>query len=455
MRARTAVFESPFGSPTGSHPVVLAVSAIVLVLVALMSACSTPYRYTLLPDSPCREPEISPRSLYEAAAAAAQKLSLAELTLPAGNRGLAVQSYPGQGDPSFDQRLVSSRRSYVYDNAIVAIAFIQLGKLAEAEAILATLESIQSPDGSFGFSFNTAEEPYYDQDYVRTGTVAWAGYAFVYHAYRTQSDRFAEAAVRVGDFLVQMQVDDPTDPRNGLVRGGRGVFNRRHTALLPEVFIDEAIAEHQFDAWFFLDLLAYRFPDPRWTTFRDRLGEQIETALWLPEPQRFAAAIRRDGPILEWALDSGGSFGVLFWHARANLIRAQATLASTYATFAVKDNGFEGFRPYVGTVSDYPDIDWSQESPIFVEGTMSVALAATRVGNRNIAEEALRLGLQLMCVTGGALPYATHTQPDFPAVSAAAPTAWFILAALAFGGHDGAWPMWSTQRQELPLPDNR
>ncbi|NUN15664.1 MAG: hypothetical protein HUU55_18725 [Myxococcales bacterium] len=419
----------------------------------MISACSPPiYRYTLAPDSPCREPEISPGSLYEAATEAAQHLPLVDLRLPDETHGLAVQSYPGDGDPTFDQRLVASRRSYVYDNAIVAIAFIQLGKIAEAEAILATLESIQSPDGSFGFSFNTAMEPYYDQDYVRTGTVAWVGYAFVYHLFRTQNPRFLAAALRVADFLVQMQVDAPQDPRDGLLRGGRGVFNRRHTALRPDVLIDEAIAEHQFDAWFFLDLLAHVHPETQWVTFRDRLGQRIEAALWLPKDGRFATAVNQNGPIYEWALDSSGSYGVLFWHARVNLDNANEALRTTYALFSATDNGLNGFRPYAGTVSDYPDIDWNDQSPIFVEGTMTVALAATRVGNRNVAEEALRLARQLMCITGGALPYATHTQPDFPAVTAAAPTAWFILAALAFSGHEGAWPIWSTHRPDSTTP---
>jgi hypothetical protein len=120
----------------------------------------------------------------------------------------------------------SRGRVAAYDSALVVLVLIRAGKRAEAASVLEGLHALQGPDGALPFSFVLPRpDPI---AYVRSGAVAWAGYAAAeYLDAEAGGPGRAEAlalARGAASYVMGRQVAKPGDPRDGLVRGGAGVF---------------------------------------------------------------------------------------------------------------------------------------------------------------------------------------------------------------------------------------
>ena len=108
--------------------------------------------------------------------------------------GIALVSFDFCDYGTPDQKAYLGRygRSFVYDQAVGAIALTMQGEMVTAAKVLSFTSSYQNqnnphaPDGSFGFSFQNVgctgeRDSFYDMDYLRSGANAWLGHSAVFH----------------------------------------------------------------------------------------------------------------------------------------------------------------------------------------------------------------------------------------------------------------------------------
>lgn len=89
----------------------------------------------------------------------------------------------------------SMTRSFVYDNALMALLLLRKGRRSEAGQVLNTLAKNQREDGSLLFSYPIGNAPTGDI-YVRSGAVAWAGYAAVAYLQAEKGGPYREAITK-------------------------------------------------------------------------------------------------------------------------------------------------------------------------------------------------------------------------------------------------------------------
>lgn len=352
--------------------------------------------------------------------------------LPEGDGGArgAVRSYRF-GDEAHPLRAVLAERSFVYDNALAMIANTLSGRLAEAQAIGRTLEVLSERDGAIGFSFSLEDPAFYNARYVRSGAMAWAGYALAHYDETTQQQRFRGAARRIADNLLRSRVNRPGDPRDGLVPAGRGRWSSQHQGFDPHFDAGFCVTEHQIDAYFLLQTLGALVGAP-YADASERLAGRMIEALWIADEGRFAVAANEHGRVVERALDAG-AWGTLFLAARGDRARAGASLAYTTRTFASQVQDLQGFAPYAGATDDHPGVDFRET--LFSEGTASVAIALLRSGDRGGAERLAVTLRELQRRGDGGVLYALPERQDFPSLPSVAATAWLLFLERELLGH--------------------
>jgi hypothetical protein len=239
-------------------------------------------------------------------------------------------------------------RSATYDNALAALAFLTMGERERAASTLDALARLVRPDGSLWFSYNTANDWPSEADHesalVRTGAVAWVGYAFTFylkHAPPCTGDRgcarerafFSTTAARLAKYLLTLQVNDQSDPRDGLLRLGYGTITLAYSAKANEVielYLDEPAmgisTENNISAWFFLRQLAELTGEVRWSQAAGRIQLGLLTHLWNDALGQFNQGFRSSG-----LLDSGkaldcASWGALFLLAAGETEKARRAL---------------------------------------------------------------------------------------------------------------------------------
>jgi len=350
-------------------------------------------------------------------------------TFPEGfSSGEAVESWPGAaaiaGAPPAFRRLAG--RSFVYDDALLALERTARGDAAGAAQVLATLAALQLGDGAWGFAFSL-DEPFYDAGYVRAGTVAFAVYAFARYAERFGDHRFRAYAGRGADWLLAQR-----DPATGLVRAGRGRWLDRGATFEAGYRADFFATEHQIDAFFALAALGRVDPGGPWAAGAAALERAILDRLWDDEAGRFLQGRGADGsPDPTSALDAAGAWGALFHLASGRRVEALRALDH------VERHHRRGDRllPRIGPDGAGPDTH-------FVEGAIGRALAWQRIDPARGAA-ALEAIASFACATGLPLLYADRWEEDFPRAPAAAPTLWFLLASREIA--EGAPPfLWTS-----------
>ncbi len=313
-------------------------------------------------------------------------------------------------------------RSFVYDDALAVIALTLVGRRDEARAIGNTLTTLLTSDAALGFSFSLAAPPFYNVRYVRAGTMAWAGYALALYDTLTHERRFTPYAQRIADRLLASRVESATDPRAGLVPGGRGAWRDHYRRFDAQHVAAYCATEHQIDTYFLLAALAPSDPTGRYHAAAEQLAARIDAALWMPAEGRFAVAVTTQGPVTDRALDAAGAWGALYLLARGDRTRADRAMDYTLRTFT---RGGGGLTPYAGAIDDYPGQDFSHT--LFAEGSAGVALALLRLGR---AREAAAISETLRALQrdgDGGVVYAVPASEDFPDLPAAAPTAWLLF----------------------------
>jgi hypothetical protein len=347
-----------------------------------------------------------------------------------------------------------ARRVATYDSALVVLVLMRRGARDEAGAILEGLLSLQRPDGSLPFSF-VLPRPDDKVPYVRSGAVAWVGYAAAEYldADRAGPARSEALALARGAaaYVMGRQVASAGDPRDGLVRGGSGVYRYELDAAgavhehLEPADIPWTSVEHNIDSFFFLRALARVSGEAAYADAAARIARGLGRA-WNGAHGQLVRGVATEGPDDVLALDCA-AWGSVFLGASANRDRAETAASVADAGFAARDprSGARGHRmqqrgPVIETAllmrvlgSKLPARDWAQLDAVWPEGSAGVALAALRVGRVERARAILD-GLEPLRSADGSLPTSTVDIPFlFDTRPSIAGTAWSELVRFELG----------------------
>ena len=343
----------------------------------------------------------------------------------------AIRPWP---TPSAPTRLAftaeSASRVSIYDNALVSLLLLQRGDRANAGRILEALTRLQRPDGSLPFSFDAAH-PAEASAYVRSGALAWVGFAAVTYL-NTRGDEpgrdaIARMARGAAEYLIERQVANAKDDlRGGLVTGGSGafVYSFEH-GLVRQRFIERKIewtsTEHNIDAFFFLRALARMSGDARYADAAERIRSSLAATSWSAELGQLVRGVSRGSRDNVLALDCA-SWGALMWIATGDDARASAAITTAESRFASSDTRthVRGHKPYatgplvededVARANGLTGLRWEATDAVWPEGSAGVALALLRSGARDRAR-AVIAALEPLRDRDGALPAMTLEVP--------------------------------------------
>lgn len=355
------------------------------------------------------------------------------------------------------------RRVASYDCALVALVLLRRGEREEAGRIIEGLLALQRPDGSLPFSFVLPRPE--GTPYVRSGAVAWVGYAAAEYldAERGGSARGPAITLARGAaaYLMERQLAKPGDPRDGLVRGGAGGFRYElddkgevRERLEPED-IQWTSVEHNIDSFFFLRALARVTGEARYAEAATRISQALART-WSSARGQLARGVGSAGAEEVPTLDCA-AWGSIFLGAAGDRERADTSAAVADASFAARDarTGARGHRaqrsgPLLESVllqkvlgSKLPAQDWSELEVVWPEGSAGVALAAWRTGRVHRAREILD-ALEPLRAADGSLPTSTVDIPFlFDTRPSIAGTAWVELVRFELGRPAGRPTFWA------------
>lgn len=344
-------------------------------------------------------------------------------------------------------------RASTYDNALALIALSMMGKDTEAKTLIDAFERIRRDNGELWFSYNThnewPSEKNHDEAIIRTGASAWVGYAITFFLRKTETkdERYLRLAKLITDALLKDQILDSKDPRYGLVTGGQGshelkMENQKIIEKFHSKKIEWASVEHNLDMYF---LLKNMFILTKEHKYEDAM-EKVKNALlraWNEKEGQFNRGIRVTGVDDAMALDCA-SWGILFLLSIGEVEKAKKAL-KTLEKYRVIDPiaQVEGYRPYYkGLIFDElhlnklfyphkPDKSWADIQMVWSEGSLGVAMAYLKMGEKEKARKVLS-EMTKMQTTSGGLKYSTQEIPfQFSPSPSMAGTAWFALVSLA------------------------
>ncbi len=373
-------------------------------------------------------------------------------------RRLLLSYLVPETDPSYPYMF---GRSFIYDNAVGAVALTMAERYREAERVLSAIRRVMRDDGSFFFVYNTQNSWPNEDDregsLVRTGSVGWAGYAIVFYLLaRTGKDpeyvekdplasRFLQTAELIARYLMDRQVNSADDPRFGLVTGGEGTYTIRlneETGKPVEEYDPSAVGwastEHNIDAYFFFRDLGTLTAKTTYSNAADRIRNGLRS-LWSEEDGQFYRGIRESGSFdRELPLDCA-SWGGMFLFAAGDEQKALRCIETAGGRFVSEHDGIPGYKPYhtgplyedAGVNKHYAGIvgtsRWEKASLVWGEGSFGVSALYRRAGN---SKEAYRILISLLPLqTEGGFLYSTTDLPyQFSTLPSVASTAWFIIA---------------------------
>jgi hypothetical protein len=267
---------------------------------------------------------------------------------------LLVRSYEiPQDDPSA-ARLAN--RSWTYDSAIAALAFLADGDSGQAVQLLDQLAALQRTDGSIDFSFNVATGE--SDPLFRSGAIAWVGYAGAQYDLTKSSTRYEGLTAGAARRLLARQLP------SGLIAGGPNVT--------------WTSTEHNLVAWSFLTALAFKPPSgltsAQLAGAAARIAAAIQSQL-LVVPAAGQLAFVQGSDDAQRPLDAQ-ALGIPFLLAQGRTADAQKVAAYIESAYRVTGrsiarstaldtfNGtwaaggpFSGYRPYA---SGGPDVLWAE-----------------------------------------------------------------------------------------------
>jgi hypothetical protein len=383
------------------------------------------------------------------------------------------------------------RRSAVYDNALAVIAMVMTGHYRGAEAIVQALDrSAPRPragkddfrDGDLWFFLNTHNAyPSPDDNHgavIRTGANCWVGYAVTYMLRTaitknpdTMSDprvqRYLAFAERVAHAVLSRQINDPGDPRHGLVTGGWGTFKHELKGnKTVEKFVPGEVqwcsTEHNINAYFFLRDLGALTGQRRYTAAADRIRKSL-LHNFNHETGQLNRGVGANGPDTMLALDTA-SWGVLFLIAAGERGLATRSLEAT-DRYRNQSSGLWGYRPTadatvyeVKVLQDFyypnnPRQDWDDTPLVWSEGSLGVALASLRLGETARAKKIITAMLGRHMNRSGGLRYADRPiEQLFSDAPSVAGSAWAVFVLKQLQGERFADMLWDTPADQPATP---
>mgnify|MGYP000532964072 CR=1 FL=1 len=366
------------------------------------------------------------------------------------------------------------RRAYTYDAAVAAIAFTAAGEYARAEDILLTLRRLSEENGRLWFAYNTNNAWPNEGDYqgavVRTGTVAWAGYAATFYLRMTEDEpvraadrrirrRIRGLAERAARYVTERQVESPEDARHGLATGGFGphVLETDESGNVVETYDDGEIrwtsTEHNIDAFFLLRDLYNLTGNEEFAGAAQEVAQGLES-LWDNTAGQLIRGINPDRTRDEVLPLDTASWGSMFSLARGEHERAQSMLETVETRFAVERDHGVGYLPY-GDSSVYEDeainkayfgrenTTWPEIGPVWIEGSLGVAVARAKTGDTEIAADIIS-SMHGYRHDNGGFQYAEHEVPhQFTTYPSVAATAWYVIAVLVLDDETVRRTFWS------------
>lgn len=378
---------------------------------------------------------------------------------PAPNRRRLLLSYRVSRDDPVYRYLYG--RSAIYDDALGAIAFTMVHRYRETEYLLSSIARLVGADGSLWFAYNTQNDWPSESDHegalVRTGALAWVGYALTYYLQARELEnagfafqdplgfQYRQGAEAIAQYILARQVSASDDPRSGLVTGGTGfsmVTFPDATASPLETYRDAAAqwvsTEHNIDAWYFLRDLGRLTSNPRYSEAAEQIRLRL-LGLWSDPDGQFIQGIHDDlTPDTVLPLD-GASWGAIFLLSQGRDAQAGRCLDAMEKRFGVRLSDVRGYRPYRSepVFTDervnkfyYPPAGrlWEDLPFVWGEGSLGAAAAYIRAGQTGEALDVME-SMRALAVDGG-LRYASAPVPyQFPDYPSVASTAWFVIAA--------------------------
>jgi hypothetical protein len=355
-----------------------------------------------------------------------------------------------------------SQRVSSYDNALLALYLLRRGEREQAALLLQALGALQREDGGLPFTFKWPQ-PELDNPYVRSGAVAWVGYAAVEYLNADRGGPARDAIIRlahgVARYLMDRQVAGADDPRAGLVRGGIGAFELEFShGEARERYTPGEVAwastEHNIDAYFFLRDFAQLTGEARFAQAAQRIGAALLTRGFSSEAGQLVEGISAAGVDRAYALDCA-SWGALFLLAAGDSLRAETALGGAEWRYRSREpaTGATGHRPYahariianVALAEHYSELgvsNWDDVEGVWPEGSAGVALANLRLGRRARAEEILAELEKVRAPEGGMPTFTADVPLDFDRLPSLAGTVWVELVRYELERDAGAEVLW-------------
>lgn len=377
--------------------------------------------------------------------------------------GLMREWPPGKARGALATSSAQTQRVASYDNALLSLYLLRKGRRDDAGRVLAALAALQLEDGSIPFSFNwPAPEP--NAVYVRTGAIAWVGYAATEYL-DAEAGGFARAEItqmahRIANYLLVHQFAVRDDPRTDFILGGSGAYRLEIVAgQVRETFVPGdvvwASTEHNIDAFFFLRDFGTMTGDGRFSDAAARIRAALVGRGWMPAAGQLARGFHAAGLDPAFALDCA-SWGALFLRAAGDDMRAETAWASADARFLSRspEHKVFGHRPYAHApvienvalaarlLPNVPGNNWDGLEGVWAEGSAGVALAALRLGRPHRAREILDRLEALRAPSGGLPTFTTVVPFEFDADPSLAGTLWSELVRYELEREDGRELLW-------------
>ena len=335
---------------------------------------------------------------------------------PAWGRGGLLVSY---NIPPQDPLAFLTGRSWTYDDAVAAIGFLLQGRPDSARVVLSTLQGLMLLDGTLGFSYQV-DSSFVDTK-VRTGTIAWVGYAFALYQRVTGDSSFLSSAERIAAFLKTLQHP------SGSLRGG------------PDV--SWVSTEHNIDAYFFYRELYRVTGNADYAVTAGQIRDSLLANHW--------ARTKSGGNFLQGLNDStpsldANSWGAIFLWAIGRTTQANQALNYVESNFRNTQMISSSNTRMTGYAPD------NRRKTVWLEGTVGVAMAYQRVGDLPKADTLLDNVYKQQTTWAtqgrwhGALPYSmprtTNSSGDtFSDLESVASTGWMLITLAVRNGEGRFW----------------
>ncbi|HEX3031896.1 MAG TPA: hypothetical protein VHS59_06595 [Bacillota bacterium] len=165
---------------------------------------------------------------------------------------------------------------WIYDDALGILAFTLEGDQKAAAAVLTNLQQRQNKEGSLNFFYSTSNKPV--ERYVRSGALAWVGYAAACYRREFGDPSFDGFTDKIADYLCQKGA------ATGKVSGGEGSYaGGKYSGGSVEWYS----TEHNIDTYFFFRELGRTRGSKQYSAVADRLAITLQKEFWNEEGKYF------------------------------------------------------------------------------------------------------------------------------------------------------------------------